>query len=292
MLFCNAFRTKTAAERLVFIRNNGQCENCLGKHALRECSSRKTCRVCSERHHTILHDAFISRNIERSSLSAQNGETTLPAANSNIAPVSAHTELALSREPCPALLTTAMIIISAQSGSHLTVRVLVDTGSEVLFVAESVAQKLKLSRCSPSIPVIGIGAKRSSSTHGLVSCTISARPPRSHSYTFDAHVLPRLSAYTSRCSVLRGDWPHIEGLDLVDPDLTSSKPIEVLLGADVFSDISTGECRKGPEGTPLAHETYFGWILCGRTSPNSRVDVPNPVSNLRCRLDTELRFAL
>lgn len=193
--FCNVFRVKTPAEQLVFIRDNGLCENCFGRHALRECSSQKTYRVCFGRHHTMLHDANVAKHVERTPVTGQEAPKTSTTADSNFAPVSSHTtDLSLSREPRAVLLATAMNIIRASNGNYLTVRALIDQGSEVSFVAESVAQNLKLARCSPSIPVIGISAKRSSATHGVVSCTISARPPQNFSYTISAHVLPRLSA--------------------------------------------------------------------------------------------------
>lgn len=62
------------------------------------------------------------------------------------------------------------------------------------------------------------------------------------------------------------DWPHIQGLKLADPDLSSSDPIDVLLGADIYASILRHGLRKGSKLQPVAQKTMFGWILSGRIS--------------------------
>ena len=45
-----------------------------------------------------------------------------------------------------------------------------------------------------------------------------------------------------------------------------SKPIDVLLGVDVYHDILKPGLILGPKGTPAAQDTIFGWVLFGGTS--------------------------
>jgi len=46
IMFCDAYTSKCAAERKQHVETNGICFNCLGKHKVSECSSKKTCSVC------------------------------------------------------------------------------------------------------------------------------------------------------------------------------------------------------------------------------------------------------
>lgn len=64
-------------------------------------------------------------------------------------------------------------------------------------------------------------------------------------------------------------WPHIEGLQLADPQFFKSAKIDIVLAADVYWAAMLEGIRKGPLGTPLAQNTEFGWILSGLVSESS-----------------------
>ena len=65
-----------------------------------------------------------------------------------------------------------------------------------------------------------------------------------------------------------GDIPvlhdSISGLDLAD-NCNSSASIDVLLGADVYWTVVTGEVRRADNG-PVAIATRLGWVLSGPTT--------------------------
>ena len=58
-----------------------------------------------------------------------------------------------------------------------------------------------------------------------------------------------------------------------DPNFNISKPIDILLGVDVYHEILKPGLILGPKGTPAAQDTIFGWVLFGNTSPKP-VDEP------------------
>jgi hypothetical protein len=58
-------------------------------------------------------------------------------------------------------------------------------------------------------------------------------------------------------------WPHIQGLQLADPQFYNSDSIELLLGAEVCSEIFKDGLRKGGPHDPIAQKTSLGWILSG-----------------------------
>lgn len=68
---CNKFKAKSASERLTFVKYSRLCYNCLGNHPVAKCQSTRTCWTCQARHHSMLHDAYMSsQNTEISTLSA------------------------------------------------------------------------------------------------------------------------------------------------------------------------------------------------------------------------------
>lgn len=55
---CTQFRELPPNERLTIIKSRRLCYNCMGRHNEKSCKSTSTCRLCSQRHHTMLHGTF------------------------------------------------------------------------------------------------------------------------------------------------------------------------------------------------------------------------------------------
>lgn len=81
-----------------------------------------------------------------------------------------------------------------------------------------------------------------------------------------AIVLPSLTKCLPITTLPKGNWPHLSSLKLADPEFNVSKPIDVLLGVDVYHDILKPGLILGPKGTPAAQATMFGWVLFGSTN--------------------------
>ena len=76
-------------------------------------------------------------------------------------------------------------------------------------------------------------------------------------------------------------WEHIKGLRLADPEFGKPGRVDILLGIETFVDIVRKGQRKGRQGTPIAIETTFGWVLAGNTgSEDSHVIASHHVSLL------------
>ncbi|GFR12556.1 hypothetical protein TNCT_263961 [Trichonephila clavata] len=56
-------------------------------------------------------------------------------------------------------------------------------------------------------------------------------------------------------------FPHLKNLKLADPNFHISKPIDVLLGAEIYANLLEGLPILGPAGTPAAIPTKLGYIL-------------------------------
>jgi len=79
-------------------------------------------------------------------------------------------------------------------------------------------------------------------------------------------------------------WPHIRDLPLADPQYLDRDPIELLLGADVYSAILQDGLCKGKKDEPIAQKTSLGWILSG----GSKTTLHHLNSSFQCSVDHEL----
>ncbi|XP_050453271.1 uncharacterized protein LOC126852475 [Cataglyphis hispanica] len=76
-----------------------------------------------------------------------------------------------------------------------------------------------------------------------------------------ALILRHLTLYNGGIRVSRNMWPHIDGIELADPDFFAADPVELLLGADVCVAILQPGLRRGRRRQPVAQRTTLGWIL-------------------------------
>lgn len=104
MMFCEEYRKKTASERKQLVEEKGLCLNCLGRHKVSECSSKRDCSACGARHHSSIHDACCGGGVT----------------------VTSH----LARNPAPkgvtVLLATARVRVADHCGTWHQARALID----------------------------------------------------------------------------------------------------------------------------------------------------------------------
>ncbi|XP_036142104.1 uncharacterized protein LOC118645339 [Monomorium pharaonis] len=244
VLQCSDFQKKTPAQRKEFVEGHQLCINCLGRHPLSECQSKKSCLACSARHHTTIHDAY--------SKASPPGDTTASSHH-----VQQHEERAAA-----VLLATARVRVTDMYGDQHTARALIDPGSELSLISETLSQRLRLPRLPASVSVYGVGGQRTGATRGRVSLEMSSSTS-TFTLRVSALVLPRISAYGTRVAATPDDWPHLRDLSLANPDFRAGDPIDILLGADVYSTIIEDGLRKGGPRAPIAQRTALGWILSG-----------------------------
>ncbi|XP_070517915.1 uncharacterized protein [Cardiocondyla obscurior] len=126
--------------------------------------------------------------------------------------------------------TTTQIYVKNRYGQEILVRALIDLGSEISIISESLAQKLRLPRQPATTAIFDIGER-------------SVR--------------------------LQNHWPHLQGLELADPDFQESDPVELILGAAVYAlIIEDGLCKEDPNSF-VALKTSLGWIFSGVATGNA-----------------------
>ncbi|GAB1860679.1 Gag-pol polyprotein [Camponotus japonicus] len=243
IMFCDGYKAKTAAEKKQLVETANLCLNCLGKHKVSECASKKACSACGERHHTTLHDACTASAILKTSHTTRNSPNV----------------------PIAVLLATARVRITDRYGVTHVARALVDHGSESSLISEALVQRLRLARTPTSVAVFGVGGKQTGYARGRVALNLSSLGG-GPTVRVSVLVFPRLTVYDGGIKADSNAWKYLDGLDLADPDFLTADPVDILLGADVYAAILQEGVRKGEPHQPVAQKTSLGWILSGCVS--------------------------
>lgn len=262
---CKQFGKRSPEQRSEWIRSNNLCFNCLAPgHSVRQCRIPTCCRLCKRRHHTLLHenkDVNVTKCNNESNI--QQHEVT---PHTNIEKIKEGTTIMTSHaatERCTALLATAFVRVRSEDNYTITLRALIDQGSQASFISERAAQQIKAKRYPIRGTVVGVGSTRED-IRQVVQINVESICDETFSLNINTYVMSKqLTTKIPSRKINTTDWPHLEGLILADPNYFKPGTIDLLLGVDVYARIVQNDLIKGPPGSPCAHKTNLGWILFG-----------------------------
>lgn len=288
MLFrCTQFARKSLNQRIEFVKQNRLCFNCLSsKHSLPNCPSKFSCRHCQNRHHTLLHKDSASSSNEKAAVAATAANASSASEPGDASSAIAMSAIPLSITPSSVLLATARVVLGSPTGRTLSVRALIDQGSEVTFVTEHIAQTLRLRRTRTLTTISAVGCAEAGVCRCAASVTISSRHQPTLSFSTLAYILPSLTKYVPRTSIPISSWTHLSDLSLADDDLTGSAPINMIIGAELYSLLIVDGLRKGRSNDPIAQRSHLGWIISGPTGNSEPV---RRINAFHCSLGTAMR---
>lgn len=235
---CHEFLTMSPAERLKTVANLNICKNCLFSHNGQECTSTKTCKFCREAHSSRLHDAY--KNV------GQRLSTHITHDNPN-----------------EVLLATVQVKVMASDGTYIVLRALLDQGSQVSLITENAAQRLQLKRNKLSAVISGIGATPSNKCKGVVTLQCQALH-NDFTLNVEALIMQTLTSKLPNKTINSDAFEHLKHIQLADPQFNVSMNVDVLLGADVYSDILLEGLIRTNSSSIIAQQTQFGWVVCGK----------------------------
>ncbi|KAF9807251.1 hypothetical protein SFRURICE_002848 [Spodoptera frugiperda] len=234
------------------------CKNCLQAHR-NDCMSRRRCRVCNSDHNTLLHDAYGKGNGQTSNHRPTHQNTVND--NKNKMPGNSSNHV-YQEDLSETLLTTALIKVKAYDGKLIVLRALLDQGSQTSLITERAAQLLKLPRSRCKGVIFGIGATENN-CKGVITITCSSI---NNDYTFDTDVFIMrnlVNKLPNKSFKKPESWTFLENISLADPEFYESRPVDILLGAEIYSNIIQEGIIKQDKSHPVAQQTRLGWILCG-----------------------------
>lgn len=260
LYLCKQFDKLPVRERHDVVMKNHLCFKCLNVNHQRRFCKYSNCSKCGKRHNIKLHleendgstmsDQDDASGTTEQSLSKGEGLTQVMHASGD-----------------SVMLATAMVLINDITGVPKRCRTLLDSGSQINFITNACAQSLKLPRTNCYIPIVGINSRRSM-VQKLKPVLMSSRF-ENFSTLIGLHVLLSISN-TLPAQPLKLDnfkIPEIVKGQLADPSCEDPGNIQLLLGAEVFYTLFSGE-RFEIENNLMLHNTVLGWVLTDKMSNN------------------------
>ena len=141
LLRCPVFAGFNVDRRNILVREKRLCINCFSdSHGFKACPTKFNYKTCDKKHHTLLHK---EKTFEEASMS---GLTTAPSVPD---PADSQRRHTLS------FLNTIVVKLSA-NGRIAQARAILDSGSGVSMISESLASTLKLQRFSEPMEIHGL----------------------------------------------------------------------------------------------------------------------------------------
>ncbi|XP_063902582.1 uncharacterized protein LOC135122314 [Zophobas morio] len=275
---CLEFLGKSPRERYAISKSKHLCLNCLSNcHVSKACQSTHSCRHCGKRHHSLLHfEAFPSGD----------GQVPNSAEATSIKPMSG---VGFASPAMGVLLATALIEVRDNGGNSKVLRALLDCGSQSSFISQQAFHLLGLSRRHTSGLVQGLGQVVTAANLGSVIITFRPVGQLRPTFKVNALILPKICDDLPCVSLSAEHWSHFRAkLPLADPSCVSRAGIDMLLGADVYSQLLSGEVVKGQKGEPDALGTALGYVLVGQhTASTANTNLHSFITTVNTCCDLE-----
>lgn len=289
---CDIFKSKSVNDRVALAREHKRCFNCLkAGHFPVECPSKNVCNKCKRKHHTLLHfEPGSSSETPTNSSASTNAIVQQPPEQTQTVSNTSICYMNRDAKQKTVLLATAWVLVRTSSGREQKLRALLDQGSEATLITESVVQQLRAPRQRITSTVFGIGDIQTATATSVATFTIEACHGDGPVIPACALILNKLTSYKPAKISGKNNWQHLMNIPLADPEPDSATPIDLLIGADLYSSIFINGFIKGSKDEPIAQNTIFGWVLSGPVSNQgantSRVNIN------RCSLVSDLDTTL
>ncbi|XP_045533958.1 uncharacterized protein LOC123721012 [Papilio machaon] len=252
---CTEFAKLDVNKRIEHIQNERLCFNCLSpSHSVIHCRSKASCHECRKRHHTLIH---LTRTERESEPNRSENTTIETPTTSESRVIRSH----LTVQGKTALLATALVNIETSKGPQ-TLRALIDPCSQESFVNEITVKRLQLRRRIVEGEVSGVDQMTSKIKYAT-ELEITSRLTNAFKINCTAFVVKQITDFLPTSRVKNESFSHIQHLTLADPTYMEPGTIDLLLGVNVFTEIIMSGVIKGSEGSPIAQQTQFGWIISG-----------------------------
>lgn len=280
---CQSFLDSNVENRLKLVNDKGLCVNCLNSgHTSHDCRY-GPCRKCEKKHNSLLHsDGDVTSENQTNNhaialLSINTCNKTGLLAGSVVRQcdtnthTQVHTVLSVNRSHTDdssdqllsstnVLLATACVEVRDCSGKYIKARAILDSGSERCFITKSLCKKLNTQVIQSTMLISGVGNAVTKITQ---ICDIEVHSLHSQ-YTkrIQCLVLPHITSTLPHILFKYNSFQVPDHIQLADPVYNDGRPIDILIGADIFWDlIEDGRLRLS--NGPYLQNTKFGWILSG-----------------------------
>ena len=251
-------------DRLVIIKKNNLCFNCLAHHKVSQCNSKFRCRHCKRKHHTSLCTDSIQSSVQEKTEPPKADATDSKKATIALTPAAQKSNVmqsAMQASSC--LLKTAIAMVGSSAGISLEGNILFDEGAQRSFISQDMAAKLNLQPTNKeSISLASFGSTAATHTN-LPTGVVQIQTVTGDKIPVSVLIAPKIAPPLQ--NMLRTSlqqMPHLKGLHLAHP-ITENENFEIsiLIGADYYWSFVQDHVIRG-DG-PTAVESKLGYLLSG-----------------------------
>lgn len=208
---CNKFKLMPPSDRLKLVNDKKLCRICLNEHT-NTCKYNFKCSKCKQGHNSLIH-----------------------IDDKAVHPVSFLSETASTH----VLLPTVQVRILADDGKEVIVKALLDSGSQMSFISKELVNLLKLNTHQKESRVLGIG-NNLSNLNEYVNLKLHSLVEK-FDINVSCFVLDNITTTLPQERVDISNFTLPPNISLADKDFYKPSSIHILIGADVFFQVLSGE---------------------------------------------------
>ena len=163
---------------------------------------------------------------------------------------------------------TCQVKLTGPTGKTMIARALLDSGATMSLITNKAMRTLALKKSKTCVSIKGVQNSESAPAHCLTNFVLSPMQNAGLAFPVVAAAVPEVTCdlpLTSVSSVK--ELPHLRGLQLADPQFHIPGKVDLVLGENILGKlVPSSEDKVGPEGTPTAVKTVFGWAIRGQYS--------------------------
>ncbi|XP_052748654.1 uncharacterized protein LOC113522128 [Galleria mellonella] len=114
----------------------------------------------------------------------------------------------------------------------------------------------------------------------MVSVSLQSLHDPNFTFKVQAFVLSKLTSILPERQIIVELWSEFSNIKLADPSFHTPNKIDILLGANVYSQILLDGVIKGPPGVPIAQRTTLGWIISGPVNLDETNNIQRPLISM------------
>ncbi|KAK9507919.1 hypothetical protein O3M35_007679 [Rhynocoris fuscipes] len=273
---CLTFKGMSPLERMDFVKKNHLCFNCLRPgHFPTKCPSKHNCAICRRKHHSFLHQSpnHTTTNITSTSTSQPNSTPSHPSTSTDTVTDTPSPGLVGVTAGCKTvLLGTAVVNMRDWKGSLCPIRIVIDSGSQFSIITTDCAKRLGLAWSPTKRTISAVGCVQPPPAKGTLFCQLSPINQDGMEVHTTALVMPSIIPNIPSISLSPEISKFFNSVNLADDVFWESRPIDFLLGSDLFLQILLPEPTHKITDNFGTLATIFGQVVIGVPPSNDESD--------------------